>query len=346
MKRRAILAATALAVVAAPAMAQNRQPDWLKKPTPENLMAVWPTEAFKRGKGGKATISCAVTAQGALRNCKVASESPPGMGFGGAALALAPQFLMTPALVDGKPVESSVNIPINFDAPGTPFGSRVAYNDVQGAEQVYSNIPWQGAPTVQEVLAAYPAKAREQRVGGIVTLDCRVGTDGRLSNCNELREEPKGLGFDRAAKSLAPKFLGPTKNKDGAELGRYRTSVTFTFAPPPLEGPPTIGKPKWTALPTVEDFESALPAKAKAAGVYKARVALSCTVGARGRADGCKVVSEDPPSLGWGEAALALAPGFGLNLWTEEGLPTVGGTVRIPVRFDLSFMAEGAAPAK
>ena len=31
----------------------DRAPDWLKKPDPQDLMAVWPEEAMQNGKGGK-----------------------------------------------------------------------------------------------------------------------------------------------------------------------------------------------------------------------------------------------------------------------------------------------------
>ena len=48
-----------------------------------------------------------------------------------------------------------------------------------------------------------------------------------------------------------------------------------------------------------------------------------------------------PAGLGYGEAAMKLSPYFRLAVWTDEGLPTVGGTVSIPLRFDLdSAMAE------
>ena len=32
---------------------------------------------------------------------------------------------------------------------------------------------------------------------------------------------------------------------------------------------------------------------------------------------------------------MALSPAFRLAIWSEEGLPSVGATVRVPVRFDI-----------
>lgn len=341
MKRAHIVLTTTFlcAAAAGSAAAQDRDADWLKKPTAESLMAVWPRQGLERGLGGSVRLNCAVTVQGALRACSVILETPPGLGFGAAALALTPQFLMKPATKGGRPVESAVNIPINFPAPAKALGSRITPEtaDLMGSEVVYGNIPWVQAPTFAAVMAAYPAKARAQQAAGFVTLNCRVGPEGKLGSCDVLREEPKGLEFGKAAKSLISNFEAPTKDSKGVVLGRYRTSVSVTFAPEALKSAePMIGKPKWTALPSFEDVASVLPPAAKAAGVYKARVVLHCGVYARGGVGTCKVLTEEPTGLGYGAAALALAPSFRLALWTDEGLPSVGGSVRIPVRFDLS----------
>jgi TonB family protein len=71
------------------------------------------------GIEGKATISCFVTLEGALRDCTVKSEEPEGVGFGEAALAMATLFKMRPATRDGKPMASvlPIIIPIRFTLP-------------------------------------------------------------------------------------------------------------------------------------------------------------------------------------------------------------------------------------
>ena len=59
-----------------------------------------------------------------------------------------------------------------------------------------------------------------------------------------------------------------------------------------------------------------------------------------------RVESETPQDLGYAAAAMTLTPQFRLAVWTDEGLPTVGGTVRIPLRFDLEALApQEASPA-
>src|SRR6478609_8532566 len=109
----ASLAVLALAGVQ-PVRAQDRPADWLKRPSMQDLMIVMPAAAGRNGQGGKAVIDCTVTTQGVLSDCKVASESPAGMGFGHAAVTLSAQLMMRPALKAGAPVESRVRIPIEW----------------------------------------------------------------------------------------------------------------------------------------------------------------------------------------------------------------------------------------
>ena len=62
------------------------------------------------------------------------------------------------------------------------------------------------------------------------------------------------------------------------------------------------------------------------------RTVLNCTVEQGGALGGCKVDSESP--AGAGAVALTLMPRFKVSTWTMEGLPTVGGTIRVPLRYE------------
>jgi len=337
-KTQLMVIAAAAAFAATTAPAQDREADWLKRPTSDDIKAVWPREAFRKGLGGKALIGCAVTVQGTLRDCKVLWEEPAGAGFGGAGLALTPQFMMRPALKGGVPVESTVRIPLNFPK-FSPTDQPVPARTL-----VYTQLPWRKAPTHAEVLAAYPAKARAEKVGGAAVLDCKIQPDGRIANCRTLKETPKGYGFLAAAKTLAPLFVTPIMANNGESIAGSRAHLTVTFAAAALEtASPVIGKPKWTAVPAINDLAAVIPAQARTAKVYKARVMMACNVAAEGTVDGCAVKSEDPTGLGYGAAAMMLSRYFRLAVWTDEGLPTVGGTVTIPLRFDLES-AVAAAP--
>jgi TonB family protein len=317
----------------------NREPDWFKKPTPERLMALYPLEAMKKGLAGGAVIDCKVTVQGTLRDCAVVSEKPEGIGFGAAALALSPQFLMTPAVKNGQPVEGEVRIPINWKptdgSSPPPLGSRIDVKPSKGS-MVYSNLPYLEAPSHAQLLAAFPEKARAAGASGTVSLNCKIRDAGRLGNCDTVREEPAGLGFAAAGKSLAATFVVPAAKPDGESLVGAHTIVLLTFDGKALQQTShVIGRPKWMAVPQVNDITAVMPPKARAAKVFKARVQMVCSVIAGGRVDSCAVEAEEPLGLGWGEAAVKLAPYFRLSVWTEEGLPTVGGRVKIPLRFDL-----------
>jgi len=338
-------AAFAAAVgIASVANAQDRPPEWVKRPSLNDLEAVWPTRALKEGYGGKATLSCTVTVQGALRACQVVEESPSGGGFGGAALALSPQFMMKPALKAGAPVEATVRIPIRFPQPDKATGSRLrpaTDTDFKG-ERVFTNLPWRQAPSYSEVLAAYPAKARTEKVSGGVTLDCRIGKDGGISGCDPMQETPEGYGFGAAARALSRLFVTPTVDGVGKSIAGSRVHVRISFAAEALTTTsPVIGRTDWLAFPTLDDFTAVVPGAARAAKIYKARVVMLCGVTAEGALATCKVQTEDPAGLGYGASAVALAPFFRVAVWTPEGLPVIGGSVRVPLRFDLEDAMAG-----
>jgi protein TonB len=48
------------------------------------------------------------------------------------------------------------------------------------------------------------------------------------------------------------------------------------------------------------------------------------------------VLSEDPADQGFGDAAIKLSKLFKMRPQTKDGAPTNGGTVRIPIRFQIA----------
>lgn len=110
----ALLAALMLAPAAA-ADSVITQPDWIRKPNAEQLSDFYPKAAAAFDRAGRVTLDCKVRSDGTLEACRVADESPPGEGFGDAALRMTGIFQMKPFTLDGRAVSGArIYIPINF----------------------------------------------------------------------------------------------------------------------------------------------------------------------------------------------------------------------------------------
>lgn len=93
-------------------------PDWLKKPSGEDIARVYPDKAMRKGIEGAGLARCAVTADGYFEACQLLAERPDHMGFGAAALRLMPRFQMKP--IDGEGRETAglkCQIAIRFVLP-------------------------------------------------------------------------------------------------------------------------------------------------------------------------------------------------------------------------------------
>lgn len=94
------------------------QPDWVQRPTAQDVAHHYPPAAAAERLAGAAVIACEVSAQGRLTACSVVREDPVGAGFGEAALKMSAQFEMKPMSRDGQPVAGGrVRIPMRFMVP-------------------------------------------------------------------------------------------------------------------------------------------------------------------------------------------------------------------------------------
>ncbi len=113
------------------------------------------------------------------------------------------------------------------------------------------------------------------------------------------------------------------------------TSIPVAIDPPP--SPPTpsvITNPQWLERPSGRDFARYYPERALQRE-QEGRVSLDCIVSADGRI-ACTVTAEDPQGWGFGEAALRISRHFRMAPATQDGVPTSGGRVRVPIRFNLA----------
>ena len=305
---------------------QDRPPEWVKKPTPEELFAVFPGPALERGVGGKVVIECEVAVDGTLRACDVISETPEGLGFGAAARAIAPQFLMRPRLVDGKPVASEIRTTITFQPPPGIRPSRSVAQTSEGPV-TFTRMGWAAAPTRAEVAAAFPQRASGP---GYAIMECTFKADGALTNCGLRKESERGKGYGPAALKLAGRFRSALLEVNGKPIKGSKVLITVRFDPPGAADPGISSQIEWAERPASADL--VYPAAARTAGIREGRGVIDCVVLADGRLGDCRTVEESPQGVGFGQAALALAPRFRVNPWAD-GRSMDGRRIKLPVQF-------------
>ena len=92
--------------------------EWVRLPSPEAVALAYPPKAKATHYASKALVqmNCFADLQGGLRDCSISHETPPGLGFGAAALSLSSQFRLKTQTRDGASlVGLPVSVPLGFD---------------------------------------------------------------------------------------------------------------------------------------------------------------------------------------------------------------------------------------
>lgn len=199
-------------------------PDWVQLPTGDQMARFYPPLANAMALNGLVRMACEVTKLGMVENCRIASETPTGMGFGAAALQMAGSFRMRPQTVNGAPVSgAAVVIPINFkmfgdEAPApvevaadgpTPSAAQLALalrlSAILLSSEVIKGREDMAATQIQQVADHTPGTDPDQVAKAIAAR--RDAYDAALPRWREIMAQAYARAFSQAELTQIVAFL-------------------------------------------------------------------------------------------------------------------------------------------
>ena len=324
-----------------------------------DFASVWPKAAYEARIHGDVTLNCEVDRHGLAERCEVVSETPPGKGFGEAALQLRPTFKLTPAHDASGPIDSWMRIAIEFKPPDPQLtilgGPESGGNNVVncgGAGKpcldffmrgnplnrrnitMVDNPVWAAAATFDDLAHAYPARGGGAE--GYAVAHCELLRTGALTGCQATEETPENHGFGKAATTLAARAF---KVDPAIAAARPRddlwVDVPIRFPAPGAPIDRSVAQPRWVAGFDPDEALAVYPPEAAAKGVVSGRGVARCLVAPGGTLTDCAPQAGDPDGLGFSEAAVKLAATMRMNPWTADAAPVDGATVDVAVQLNL-----------
>jgi hypothetical protein len=173
------------------AITMMSEPGWVQAPGFDEVAAAYPAKAA--GVEGYTVTHCRVEKTGTLKGCAVVRETPINHGFSTAALSLMPRFQASPQALasapKGAPIE--VDVPIRFAPPE------------EARDRTVRSPVWIAGLDPASAIRDYPAIAGAKPKSPGAVVQCKVGFDGGLTDCQIELTSPDGIDFDEAAVKLA-----------------------------------------------------------------------------------------------------------------------------------------------
>lgn len=302
---------------------------WRRIPTGPQLDQLMPAELRTYEFTARAAVECTLR-NGAPTGCVLVEEDPQGWGVGEATLKAAPLFEAEPRTRAGVRTEGRrIRLPIVWRTDGSRSGEAHGCAVMQLIED---------AAAAQ--LKAPPADALERTAAALrkqFPAEYPAGPEAarRLGFSVEI------LTIRRADQPVWRRAFALCRERQPQWLTRPEPAA---YQPPSGTAPREILRPLYVAVGEPPSLDRYFPERARQAGVA-GRAEVLCTVGAEGRVQDCKVLSESPGGWGFG-AALARAAGeFRLDARDRDGWPVAGREIRMDHAFDPAAAVRAERPA-